>query len=87
MLRESLVDEEDVDLDDVVLSHYRLSAIQRQDFKLQEDVNDYKLEPGDGVGTAKARNKKEELLSQLITRLNELFITDNLTENDIVNYA
>lgn len=87
MLRESLVDEEEVDLDNVVLSHYRLSAIRQQDLKLQEDTEDYKLEPGDGVGTAKAKNKKEEFLSQIITRLNELFITDNLTENDIVNYA
>ena len=33
------------------------------------------------------RGKKEEFLSQIIERLNELFITDQLTENDMVNYA
>lgn len=54
---------------------------------LKENAADYKLEPGDGLGTAKAKDKKEEFLSQIITRLNELFITDKLTEQDLVNYA
>ena len=33
------------------------------------------------------KNKQEEFLSQIISRLNELFITDHLTEKDLVNYA
>lgn len=87
MLRESLIEEDDIDLDNVVLSHYRLSAIRQQDLKLKNDSEDYKLTPGDAVGTAKARDKKEELLSHIIERLNELFVADNLTEKDMVNYA
>ena len=88
LLRETLITEDDVDLDNVLLSHYRLSEIRRQDLKLQENSsNEYKLTPGDGLGTAKPKNKKEELISQIISRLNELFITDHLTDNDLVNYA
>ncbi len=87
MLRESLVEEEDVDLSNVVLSHYRLSAIRQQDIMLKQNTEDYKLVPGDAAGTAKARDKKEDLLSNIIERLNELFVTDNLTENDLVSYA
>ena len=49
-------------------------------------IKDY-LKPGDSLGTAKARDRKEELLSQIISRLNELFITDQLTDKDLVNYA
>jgi len=45
------------------------------------------LEPGEGLGSATAKDKKEEFLSQIISRLNELFITDELTEKDMVNYA
>jgi len=86
MLRESLIDGEDIALDSVVLSHYRLSKIRQQDLKLQGD-DDHKLTPGEGLGSAQAKDRKEELLSQIITRLNELFITDNLTEQDMVNYA
>lgn len=86
MLRESLIDEDDVDLDNVVLSHYRLSKIRQQDLALQgKDVPG--LTPGEEFGSAKAKDRKEEFLSQIITRLNDLFTTDNLTEQDLVNYA
>ena len=39
------------------------------------------------MGGAKPKDKKEEFLSQIISRLNEVFITDELTEKDLVNYA
>ncbi|TKB07454.1 type I restriction endonuclease subunit R [Desulforhopalus sp. IMCC35007] len=81
------VDEEDIDLQGVVLSHYRLSKIKQQSLKLEANSDEHKLEPGDGLGTAKAKDRKEELISQIITRLNELFITDELTDKDLVNYA
>tara|TARA_R110001599_G_scaffold310115_1_gene517211 strand:- start:752 stop:4033 length:3282 start_codon:yes stop_codon:yes gene_type:complete len=87
MLRESAVEEDQIDLNHVVLSHYRLSKIRQQDIQLKEDAAGYELEPGDSMGTAKAKDPKEEFLSQIITRLNELFITDELTEADMVNYA
>ncbi|GAB6142431.1 DEAD/DEAH box helicase family protein [Methylosoma difficile] len=87
LLRETFMEEDGVDLGNVVLSHYRLSIIRQQELKLQENAADYKLEPGEGLGSGKAKDRQEEFLSQLISRLNELFITDNLTENDMVNYA
>jgi len=87
MLRESIIDEDDIDLNSVVLSHYRLSAIRQQDLVMEADADDYQLEPAEGLGSAKAKDKKEEFLSQIIHRLNELFITDELTEKDLVNYA
>jgi type I restriction enzyme R subunit len=87
MLREVESDEEVVDLSNVVLSHYRLSKIRQQDIQLKEEAKDYELEPGDALGTAKAKDKQEELLSQIVAKLNELFITDELTDADMVNYA
>lgn len=87
LLQEKNVQEDDVDLDNVVMSHYRLSRIREQHIKLQEDAADYKLEPGNDVGTAKPKDKKEAFLSHILERLNELFITDNLTDKDMVNYA
>ncbi|MDP3331581.1 MAG: hypothetical protein Q8S55_06250, partial [Methylococcaceae bacterium] len=87
MLRESFMEDDDIDLSDIALSHYRLSIIRQQDLQLKENSADYKLEPADGLGTATAKNIEEAFLSQIISRLNELFITDHLTENDMVNYA
>ena len=62
MLRESLIIEDDIDLDNVVLSHYRLSEIRKQDLIL-EGSTEYKLNPGEGGGTGKAKDRKEEYTS------------------------
>jgi type I restriction enzyme R subunit len=82
-----MLDEDDIDLQGIVLSHYRLSKIKQQHLKLQDNDPDSKLEPGDGPGSATAKNRKEERLTQIIDRLNELFVTDKLTDRDLVNYA
>jgi type I restriction enzyme R subunit len=87
MLRETFMEEDDIDLNTVVLSHYRLSKIRQQDLRLRENSAEYQLQPGNELGSAKPKDKKEEYLSQIIRRLNELFITDQLTEKDMVNYA
>ena len=86
MLRETLVEEDDIDLNSVVLSHYRLSAIRQQDL-VMETEGEYGLEPGEGLGSATPKDKQEEFLSRIISRLNEVFITDELTDKDMVNYA
>lgn len=87
MLREKVSDEDDVDLSNVTLSHYRLSILRQQNLKLKDDAGDYTLDPNTDIGSAKAKDKKEEFLSIILARLNDLFITDNLTDDDMLNYA
>ncbi|MFA1562214.1 type I restriction endonuclease subunit R [Aliivibrio fischeri] len=87
LLHEQNVQEDEIDLSNVEMSHYRLSKIREQDIKLKEDAADYKLEPTTDVGTAKPKDKKEDFLSRILERLNELFVTDNLTDKDMINYA
>ncbi|MFZ6870463.1 type I restriction endonuclease subunit R [Undibacterium sp. Di27W] len=87
MLRETITDEDDIDLSTISLSHYRVSKIRQQHLLLKEDQEEYQLVPGEGAGTAKAKDKKTEFLSQIVHRLNELFITDQLSDQDMVNYA
>ncbi|MEZ9925947.1 hypothetical protein AB4376_18125 [Vibrio breoganii] len=57
------------------MSHYHLSKILQQDNQLKEDAPDYQLEPSTDIGTAKAKDKKEESLSHIL---------DKLTENEAV---
>ncbi|MFH0223678.1 type I restriction endonuclease subunit R [Vibrio furnissii] len=88
MLREKVIEEDELDLGNVVMSHYRLSKIRQQDIKLQVNTPPGNgLKPSNDVGTAKPKDKKEEFLSRIIDRLNEVFITDNLTDKDMINYA
>jgi len=86
LLREDSVDEDTIDLDDVALSHYRLSKLKQQDLGLAKDAAEG-LEPGVGLGSRAAKDKKEELLSRIIERLNDLFADESLTDDDLVNYA
>ena len=87
LLREEENDEEDVDLSSVVLTHYRLSKIREQNLLLEEEGGDYNIQPSSELGTGKAKDKEELFLSAIIEKLNELFDTDNLTSNDMINYA
>ncbi|WP_394177410.1 type I restriction endonuclease subunit R [Yoonia maritima] len=86
LLREANIEEDELDLGDVALSHYRLSKIKQQNLKLAQDAAEG-LEPGSGLGSGKAKDKQEEFLSQIIERLNEIFAGDGLTDDDMLSYA
>lgn len=86
LLREEAPEDDPIDLTSVALSHYRLSKIKQQDLKLKSEGGEG-LSPGTDIGKGKAKSKQEEWLSQILTRLNELFVTDGLTDKDMVNYA
>ncbi|WP_051023744.1 type I restriction endonuclease subunit R [Thiorhodovibrio frisius] len=87
LLREDAPTDDPIDLSSVELSHYRLSKIKQQDLLMVKDGDEAGLYPAAALGTGQARSKEEEWLSQIITRLNELFVTDGLTDRDLINYA
>ena len=87
MLREQILPEDELDLSNVEMSHYRLSKLKQQDIKLVENSPEHKLEPGTEMGSGKAKDAKQEFMSAVIQRLNEVFVTDGLTEGDMINYA
>jgi type I restriction enzyme R subunit len=86
MLRETLLDEDDIDLGNVVLSHYRVAKIRQQDLVLKKTARTTSWCPAKAWARL-PQDKKEEFLSQIIHRLNEVFVTDQLTDKDMVNYA
>ncbi|MGB1259762.1 MAG: type I restriction endonuclease subunit R [Akkermansiaceae bacterium] len=87
LLRDSIVEDDVIDLSNVELTRYRLSMIRQQALVLNEDETEYGIKGSEALGSASAKDKKEERLSAIIEALNELFITDNLTDADLVNYA
>lgn len=86
LLREKTPDDDPIDLSSVQLSHYRLSKIKQQDLLMVKEGAEGLYAVND-LGTRKPRDKLEEWLSTIITRLNDLFVTDGLTDRDLINYA
>jgi len=84
LLRESVDNEDDIDLTNIAMSHYRVSKLHQQDLKLKEGSGE--LEAGGGGGTAKPKDQKEELLSKVINRLNEVFAGEDFTDKDMINF-
>ena len=87
LLREQAPDDDLIDLSSVELSHYRLSMIKQQDLLMVKEEVESGLQPAGELGTGKPKDKAEEYLSQIISRLNELFVTDGLTDKDMINWA
>lgn len=85
LLRETVMDD-GIDLSNITLSHYRLAIIRQQDLQLKANTP-APLEPADGLGSAIAKHSEDAFLSQIISRLNEIFDTANLTDHDMVSYA
>jgi len=73
-----------IDLDSVEIDRYRLSLIRQLDLELAENSPDYKLEPGDSVGSGVAKDGKREFLSRIIEQLNDTFPGDD-DSNDPFN--
>ncbi len=85
LLREERLDEE-IDISGLQLTHYRLKKIAEHQINLKDGDVDTRLKPTDGVGTGAPHDAEKEALSAIITRLNELFAGDGLTDKDRLNY-
>ncbi len=82
--------ENQIDLSDVVMTHYRLHE-QREvdlelDHKIGEEAPSY-LSPTKESSGATPKDAKTELLNEIISRMNDLFIEEDLSEGDLINYA
>ena len=86
MLRTFIIDEDEIDLDGLFLSHYRLSKIRQNDLELKKNSNN-ELDSSGGPGASKPNPKKEEFISQIISKLNEIFAGEGLTEEDMLQRA
>ena len=84
LLREEQI-KEDIDLSEVVMTHYKLDEVRQQRIVLEPGKAGYVT----GVTALGGHNPKEqeyERLSQIIERLNDLFAGD-VTEGDMVSFV
>ena len=82
--------EDDVNLSDVVMTHYRLHEQREADLQLGHKIGEepapYLAPSKEGSG-AVPKDPKTEFLNEIIERMNDLFLGDGLSENDMLSYA
>lgn len=75
-----------VDLSAVKLTHYKLSDKGKQAIKLEQNTDEYKLQPLTSLGSGKPHDPEIAMLAQIIAKMNDLFEGD-LTDNDLLALA
>ncbi|WP_281211843.1 type I restriction endonuclease subunit R [Pseudomonas fulva] len=73
LLRVDRLLQDDVDVGELQLSHYRLSKRAEQQLRLSEEQGDYTLKPGSDVGSGKPHDPEKKRLSEIIEALNDIF--------------
>ena len=79
-------DREGVDLSKVVLTHHKLKDQGRRALGLHEDTGDYKLEPLTDPGGGEVQEKVKALLSEIMSKVNDLF-EGELSDDDKLVYV
>ncbi|MBB4817777.1 type I restriction enzyme R subunit [Pseudomonas alcaligenes] len=83
LLRLDRLDDPEVDLGELQLTHYRLSKRAEHQLRLNEAQGDYRLRPASGVGSGTARDSEKKRLSEIIDALNEIFGTEVRDEDQL----
>ncbi|TVQ26747.1 MAG: type I restriction endonuclease subunit R, partial [Leptolyngbya sp. DLM2.Bin15] len=85
LLRRDRLDQEDIDIAELALTHYRLTKGAKQQLRLAEEQGTYALKPGSAIGTGKAHDPEKQRLSEIIQALNELFGAE-VSDDDQVQF-
>ncbi|WLH96468.1 DEAD/DEAH box helicase family protein [Pseudomonas hefeiensis] len=73
LLRLDRLQQDDVDVGELRLTHYRLSKRAEHQLHLSEEQGKYQLKPGSDVGSGKPHDPEKKRLSEIIEALNEIF--------------
>lgn len=78
--------QEDIDIGELQLTHYRLDKTAERDLRLSEHDGDSTLKPGSEVGSGVAQDPEKKRLSEIIEALNELFGAE-IHDDDQLHFA
>lgn len=87
LLRIDRLDEEEIDIGELSLSHYRLTKQSEKQINLKEEHENFDgLSPVSEVGSGKPKDPEKKWLSEIIERLNDLFGAE-VSDGDKLHFA
>lgn len=85
LLRRDRLEQEEIDVSELSLTHYRLTKRQEQQLRLADNQGEYSLRPGSEIGSGKAHDPEKKRLSEVIQSLNDLFGAE-VSDDDQVQF-
>ncbi|MGB3296214.1 MAG: DEAD/DEAH box helicase family protein [Phormidesmis sp.] len=85
LLRVDRLEQMDVDISELQLTHYRLTKRTEQQLRLAETDGDHTLKPGSDIGSGKPHDPETKRLSEIIEALNDLFGAE-VSDDDQVQF-
>jgi type I restriction enzyme R subunit len=76
MLRIDRGEEDDIEVSELALTHYRLTKRAEHELRLGDEQGDYRIKPLTDLGSGKPHDPEKKRLSEIIDRLNGLFGTE-----------
>jgi type I restriction enzyme R subunit len=86
LLRQESLDDDDIDISEVELTHYRLTKRKEHELRLADEDDPEGLDPITGVGTGKPHDPEKKRLSEIIETLNDLFGAE-VSDEDQLHFA
>ena len=86
LLRMDRLDEDEIDVSELALTHYRLTKRDEHRLRLQDERGEYGLKPITDVGSGKPHDPEKQRLSEIIDRLNDLFGAE-VSDEDKLHFA
>jgi len=86
LLRLEVLDEDEVDISELELTHYRITKRKEHDLRLNDDAGEYNLDPMTQVGSGKAHDPEIKRLSEIIEKLNDIFGAE-VSDEDQLHFA
>lgn len=83
LLRVDRLEEDDVDVGELQLTHYRLTKRAEHELRLSQESGEHGLEPATDVGSGKAHDPEKKRLSEIIEALNDLFGAEVSDDNKL----
>ncbi|MBG57934.1 MAG: restriction endonuclease subunit R [Porticoccus sp.] len=86
LLRIDRLEQDEVDVSELALTHYRLTKRAEHQLKLADEEGEYGLKPGSDVGTGKPYDPEKKLLGEIIDLLNNIYGTE-VSDDDQLHFA
>lgn len=86
LLRQEAFEDDDIDISELALSHYRITKRKEHELRLAQDDAEYGLDPITELGSGKAHDPEKKRLSEIIEALNDIFGAE-VSDEDQLHFA